>query len=367
MLTEQDLQELIAYTPDAPFLSVYLNTDPSTGAADNHKLALRQLLKPYHDEVPDDAARIERYIEHEHDWHGRSLILFSCTDDNYFQPFTIAVPVRSRARLLNRPYVKPLAQLLDQYGNYGVALVDRQGARLFHFHLGMLREQEGTLGESIRQSKDGGGSQASGRRGGPSEGGSPNETADRNIREAAQFAASLFNDNQVRRVLIGGTDANIARFQQELPKVWRSLVAGTFPMSMTAGYPQVLEKAVEIVSQVDREAEEKLVGRVITAAAKGHGGVVRLDDTLTAVHSGQVQTLIVDEGYRAPGFRCSGCGYVTSQDIDTCPFCGSGFDRIEDAVELAVRHVIRDGGEVEFIHDSEKLLEAGRIGGLLRY
>ena len=46
-------------------------------------------------------------------------------------------------------------------------MVDKQGARLFYFHLGELREQEGVLGESVKRTKRGGGSQAAGRRGGP--------------------------------------------------------------------------------------------------------------------------------------------------------------------------------------------------------
>jgi len=367
MLTETDLQELIAYTPDSPVLSVYLNTDPSMGTVDNHKLALRQLIKPYQEKAPDDVSHIERFIEHEHNWHGRSLILFSCSGDSFFLPFSIAVPIRSRARLLQRPYVKPLAQLLDQYGNYGVALVDKQGARLFHFHLGTLREQEGTFGETIRGGKDGGGSQSSGRRGGFAQQGNVDEATDRNLREAADFAAAFFAENQVRRVLIGGTEENAARFQEYLPKVWQSLIAGTFAMSMTASYPQVLEKAIEIVGVVDREQEARLVQQIITAAAKGHGGVIRLDDTLSAVHAGQVQILCVDEGFRAPGYRCTGCGYLTTQKVDSCGFCGGSYEKIEDAVEMAVRSVIQAGGEVEFIHDSEELISVGRIGGLLRY
>jgi len=367
MLSEHDLQELIAYSPPSPVLSVYLNTDPTSGTPESFKLALRQLVKPFADQAAEDAARIERFIEHEHDWRGRSLILFSCSADAFFRPFSIAVPVRSRARLLPRPYVKPLAQLLDHFGNYGVALVDRQGARLFHFHLGTLREQEGTIGEAIRHAKNGGGSQASGRRGGTAEQGSVEELAERNLREAARFAAAFFADNQVRRVLVGGTEENAARFQEYLPKVWQSLVAGTFAMPMTASSPQVLEKAVDIVSEVDREAEIRLVQQVITGAAKGQGGVIRLDDTLSAVHAGQVQTLCVEEGFRAPGYRCTGCSYLTSQPVVTCAFCGSRYEEIEDAVELAVRSVLRDGGEVEFIQDSDELAAAGQIGALLRY
>jgi peptide subunit release factor 1 (eRF1) len=106
---------------------------------------------------------------------------------------------------------------------------------------------------------------------------------------------------------------------------------------------------------------------VVTAAAKGREGVVNLDRTLAAVNAGQVQTLIVSEGYRAPGYRCRGCGHLTAQALADCPFCGGTFAEIEDAVELAVRRVMEEGGDVEVVRDSPLLERAGRIGGQLRY
>jgi hypothetical protein len=166
MLTEQSLAELIAYRPERDILSVYLNVDPSTGSADTYRLHLRQLLKEFEDRAAQDTEAILRFILYEYDWQGRGLAIFSNTADNFFRSFPLALPVRSRARLLNRPYVKPLADLMENYGNFGVAVVDKQGARLFHFHIGELQEQEGVLGEVVRHTKRGGGSQAAGRRGG---------------------------------------------------------------------------------------------------------------------------------------------------------------------------------------------------------
>jgi hypothetical protein len=153
-------------------------------------------------DLPDDLLRVERFIEHEFDWSGRSVAIFSCAADDFFRAYTLAVPVRSRVRVSDRPYVKPLADLLDFYGGYGVVLVDKQGARLFSFHLGELREQEGVMGEAVRRTKRGGGSQAPGRRGGTA--GQTNyaeEVAERNIKDAVDFAAH-FSDNNVRRILL---------------------------------------------------------------------------------------------------------------------------------------------------------------------
>jgi hypothetical protein len=319
-------------------------------------------------DLPEDANVVERYFDHTFDWSGRSVAVFSCAPEGFFKVHSLAVPLRSRVRISDRPHVKPLVDLLDSYGGYGVALVDKQGARLFHFHLGELGEQEGILGETVRHTKRGGGSQAPGRRGGVAgQTDHAEEVAERNVKEAADFAARFFAEKNVRRLLIGGTEDNIALFRTQLPKAWQSLIVGTFPISMTASHAEVLDRAMQVGREADRRRDVKLVDAVVTGAAKGRGGVVQLADTLGAVHEGRVQTLVIREGFRAPGFRCRGCGYITSTETRTCPFCGSEFDEIPDAVELAVRQVMRSGGEVEVLHDDRDLGSHGHIGALLRY
>lgn len=366
MLSESDLRELLDFPAKHPVLSIYLNTDPTEGSTDAFKSRLRGMLK----DIPlsEDVSDVERFFSHEFDWSGRSVAVFSCSPEGFFRAYTLAVPVRSRVRIDERPYVKPLADLLDSYGGYGVALVDKQGARMFYFHLGELREQEGVVGENVRHTKRGGGSQSPGRRGGTA--GQTNyveELAERNLKDEAEFASRFFSENNVRRVLIGGTEDNVSFFRSQLPKAWRSLVVGTFPMSMTASHSEVLERAMEIGRQAELQREKKLVNTVITSAAKGRGGVVGLEDTLSAVHEGRVQTLLIHDGLRAPGYRCKGCGYITLKKLDACPYCGNEFEKIPDVVEMAVRKIMQGGGEIEVLHDNEGLEQHEQIGAMLRY
>jgi len=366
MFSEKDMQELLDYQAKSPVLSLYLNLEPSEGSADTLRLKLRSLLKEA--DMPEDAFVIERYFDHHFDWSGRSVAVFSCVKEDFFKAYSLAVPLRSRVRVSDRPHVKPLVNLLDSYGGYGVALVDKQGARLFYFHLGELREQEGIMGEAVRHTKRGGGSQTPGRRGGFSGmTDHADEMAERNIKEAAEFAARFFSENNVRRILIGGTEDNIALFRSQLPKAWQSLVVGSFPISMTATHAEVLERAMQVGREADLRRDKKLVQAVTTGAAKGKGGVVRLDDTLGAIREGRVQTLVVRDGFRAPGFRCTSCGFLTSSSDGACPYCSGEFEEIPDAVELAVRQVMRSGGEVEVLNNAQELELQGDIGALLRY
>jgi peptide subunit release factor 1 (eRF1) len=94
---------------------------------------------------------------------------------------------------------------------------------------------------------------------------------------------------------------------------------------------------------------------------------MKLDDTLRCVHEGRVQSLVIREGYRAPGYRCQGCGYITGEKHENCPFCGNTFEQIPDAVEMAVRQVMQQGGDVEVLHEDQNTERFGHIGAILRY
>jgi peptide chain release factor subunit 1 len=366
MFTEHDLRELLEYKASHPVLSVFLNTDPSQGSADAYKLRLRSMLKDVG--LKNDVQNIERYFDFEFDWSGRGVAVFSCEQEGFFRAFSFAVPVRDRVRKGDRPHVKPLADLLDFYGGFGVALVDKIDARVFYFHLGELLVEESLTGESVRRTKRGGGSQAQGRRGGTA--GQTNytaEVAERNIKDAADFASRFFGEHNVRRVLIGGTEENVNHFRNQLPKAWQSLVVGSFPISKTANQSEVMERALQVGQRAERRRQSQLIQTIITNAAKERGGVVNLEDTLRAVHESRVHTLMIRKGYRAPGYRCQGCGYLTSEELDRCPFCENQFDQIPDAVELAVRRVMQDGGEVEVLRDVDEFEDFDSIGALLRY
>lgn len=366
MFTENDLQELLKYQARHPLVSIYLNTDPVLGNADTHKLHLRALLKDlaYH----EDSEVILRYFEHTHDWSGRSVAVFSCAPEDYFKAYSMAVPIRSRLRVSDRPFVKPLADVLDSYGGYGVVLVDKQDARLFYFHLGQLQEQQGMAGEVVRRTKRGGGSQAPGRRGGSA--GQTDyieEVADRNVKEMVELTTRFFSENNVRRILIGGTDDNVALFRSQLPKAWQSLVVGSFPISKVANQTEVLAKAMQVGKEAERMREVSLARSVVTSAAKGRGGVINLENTLFAIHEGRVQTLLIRDGFRAPGYQCQSCNYLSSLPMETCPFCGGKIKEIPDAVELAVRRIMQTGGEVEVLQSDQVIEGFEQIGGLLRF
>ncbi len=361
MLTENDLRELLDFSAAAPVLSLYLNTDPSEGNTDAHKLRARSMIKDIN--LPQDVEAMIRYLDHEYNWSGRGVAIFSCAPAGFLRAYPVGVPVRSAVHISDKPSVKILSGLLDNYGGHGVVLIDKQGARLFHFHLGVLVEQEGVVGEAVKHVKRGGSSSLPGRRGGSSARGM-DEQVDRNMKDAVDFAVHFFESKKIRRIIIGGTDENVKQFRGLLPKAWQSLVVGSFAISLTANPTEVQARALEVSVQAEERREADLVDNLLNSAAKQSSAVTGLAETLDAANQGRVQLLVVTEGLRKVGYRAKENGALVHKlpagDED-------GFEKVYDVVDLAVNAVMRSGGEIEVVSQNAALDKAGSIGAILRY
>ena len=369
MFKQEDLRDLAVIRSETPTLSVYLNVDPTERTTDEYKLSLRQMLKQAEGlAAADDIAAVERFFDHEYDWSGRGVVVFSCVRDEFWRAYSLAVPVASGVTVARKPYIWPLAALVDAYGSYAVALVDRQEMRLFLFGIGELQTSEEYVGEEVRKLKRGRGSSGgAGRRGGaPISSRHEMEVAQRNIREAVKVLERFWRKHEPQRLIVAGADPTVVQFREELPKALREKVIGSFSVDLDASELGVRDRSLELLQHVEEERKATLVEAVFTAAAKGRGGVIRLADTLGAAHEGRVQTLVVARGYQRPGYQCQHCGYITDQALDICLFCGGQFAEIPDAVEALVTKVIEDGGKVEAVDDQPKAAEFG-VGALLRY
>jgi rubrerythrin len=318
-------------------------------------------------DLPEDVQAIENFVSLEYDWAAKGLVVFSDQAGNFFKTYQFNLSVPNQVYVGKHPTIRPLVRLLDTFTGWGVVLVDKEGARLFSFNLGELGQIDGVTGEEVKQLKRGGGNAMPGRMGGADVSSKIENIIEKNIKEVINEAMDFFDRYHVRRIMIGGTDDNIARFKEELPKSWQSLVVGEFPMSMAANEDEVLEQTTKEALEAQKKMNKSLVSQAVTLAAKGSNGVIGLIDTLNAIREGRVRILFVDQDFEQEGYHCNGCGYLTIQTLDTCPFCGGTFDKINKAVEMAVRETLQKNSEVKVMTDVEALKEAGNIAAILRY
>ncbi len=123
MFTQDHLQELLSFSANGtPIVSMYLDTDCSQQPAETIKLQVKGMLRELNGANEQDAEVIERFLDHSYDWTKPGLAMFSCAPSDFFKAYPVAVSFRNRLRVGQKPYVKPLAHLLDYYAYYGVIL-----------------------------------------------------------------------------------------------------------------------------------------------------------------------------------------------------------------------------------------------------
>jgi hypothetical protein len=313
-----------------------------------------------------DINAIKRYVDLEYDWSGRGLVMFSRQAEGVWWALSLAVPVRNSVTAAHKPYISPLVELDGFYGRYVVALIDRQGGRFFLFQMGELIAQEGAMGKDVRHTRRGRGSSVVGMRGGSQVSGRKEaELVQRNLRDIAGVLAEFCQRHRPRRLLIAGSEHTVAQFRELLTAKLQTIVVGTFTAEMEASGNEIRDHAFAILKELGEKRREEVVKAVITAAAKGMNGIVGLDQTLSAANEGRIQVLVVEHDYHAPGYQCESCGYLTTQKLDKCVFCGGHILEIADAAEAVTSQVVEKGGTVEVV-DNETIEEA-HIGALLRY
>jgi peptide chain release factor subunit 1 len=363
MMQEQDLQELAELVSDgAPILSLYLNVDPHRRSTEEHKLSLRRLLAKAAEQgaMPADIDRVERFFDHEYNRQGRGIACFSWQTQGFWRDYALLVPVEDFVFVGLRPYVKPLSDLWDNYDRFGVVMVDREGARALVYHLGALEDSAGTLGAEVKRHKQGGWAAQKLQR-------YEDQEAKHNLKDAAEWADGYLRQHKATRVVLSGSDGNLAQFREVMPRSLQDRVVGQINLDMNASPAQVWDRAFEVTIAAQRQTESELLAQVITLSHKGGTGAIGLADTLAALQRGQVHQLLVDRDFHQSGNQCSNCQAVITEELDACPYCGGKLVATGDAVNLAVQRALDTGLKVSVLDHTPQLEEAGGIAAVLRY
>lgn len=361
MLSQVDIQQAVEFEDhDYPVLSVYLNVDPQQRSVESYRLALRNLLNKADKAAKTDVERIQNYVEMGYNRQGRSLVLFSCAAADFWWAHSLQAPMADKAFVSYRPYIRPLATLLDTYERYGVIHVDQEGARLYVFHMGDLESADGYLGEEVKLHRAGGWSAQQYQR-------QEMQQARQNLQDAAEMAESLYRRTDTRRLILAGTEKTVARFKELLSHRLRSMVVGQINAGATASPATIRDEAQELVQKAADDEAQALTDQVITAAHKGGNAILGLAETLTAVQTGRAQHVVVLADYEQPAYRFVDSGYILLELNEQSELASGKVQSLPDAVDSVLRRALAQGIGVTILDRHPALAAAGKIGALTRY
>lgn len=361
MLTEYDVRQAVEFeSHENPVLSVYLNVDPQQRSVEKYRLALRNLLDNAANADPEDLRRVQNYIEMGYNRTGRGVVLFSCAAKDFWWAQSFAVPVEDSVFVSFRPYVRQLARLLDTYERCGVVHIDQEGARLFLFNMGVLEAADGYLGEEVKLHRSGGWSNPRYQR-------HEMAQARRNLQEAAEIAEEFYRESGTRRLILAGTEKNVARFRELLSNRLRKMVIGHFSADANASQSDIRDKALEMAAKAEAQEAAMMADLVLATAQQGGNAVLGLVDTLTAVQHGRAQHVVALADYSQHAYRFVDSGLVVLELSEEGDLASGRIQDLPDAVESTLRRALAQSINVTLVDRHAGLAQAGKLGALTRW
>ena len=363
-----------------PVLSVYLSLEPGPGTLRSIPTRLKDMLSEIKEDA-DELARdqrmslrsdIEALSKSSTSFAsdlGRGVAIFKSSGAGIDEHIGLPGPVRDRAVVDVYPYLRPLEAMLDHYRRFCVAVVDARFASIFRFRMDRLESWEemrsSAIGEEdFRKANYGGFSGYDERR----VRAHADELLVRHYREIATRLDDLFDEKPGYDLLIvGGPEVHAAGVVDALPPPLTKCLAGTFvidPHTMTAA--TVLEHSKRVAESYETDEQERLLTRLIDAAASRGAAVIGLDRSTEATNARAVETLVVQADRTTPGSVCDTCGWIAGPKEVTCAACGAEVAWVPDIIDALGESVRTNGGRIQHVVVDSKLAEE-EVGAFLRY
>lgn len=378
MISDQDIKQLRRYTPDSDscMLSLYLNVDQSNAANLNRgfETSFESLCRQVLDNQDSDQAgrqrfeaecRLIRQFLRDYVPKGKTLVVFSDSKKSFWWQRDLQVVLPSGLRWSQKPWVRPLLELVEGHDRLAVVLIDKQRARIFAGDTGEIEQQLEILSDVPNRHSTTGSDHIMSQ-------GQMERDHDNHVQSHAKRTAdelsSLIERLKLEKVVIGGPVEATSVFIGSLPKRIQQMVIGTISAPVEAGTDRVISEVRNVQDKAEQEDEAKIVDAMITAAMKGDKAVLGLSDTLFAIQEGRVYRLVVARDYRAEGKECGSCHVLIADGLDDCSFCGGKLDAAPDLINRASHRVLDMGGKIQLVAgEAAAKLAGARIGALLRF
>jgi peptide subunit release factor 1 (eRF1) len=363
-ITEQDVRVLAGFKGrSTPVTSLYLDVDGRRhpNPKDHEQRLARMLKRVKGSAAPDDVRRIERHVRTGLDRSTtRGLAVFSCDADGLWNAIELPVPVRDQVVVNHTPHVRQLEAVLDRYRCVGVLLADRQRARAYVFELGVPIARREVVDELPRHEDDGGEyvrDQVSDKAA---------AVAHRHVKHAAEAAFELHQQHPFDHLFIGAPEKVVGDLERVLHPYLKDRLVGRVHVAPGASDDEVQQAVFTAEAEASQRHQQALVTRLRDAVGAGSGGVAGLKPSLAALVERRVDTLLVSDGYEAPGWRCPSCAFLGAMG-PACPLCATPMEKLNDVVEAAIEEALTQSCTVELCAGNADLDVLGRIGALLRF
>ncbi len=332
------------------YVSLYFD-GKDTKFIQHREKAVQSVLK--NDELENFMKTIEKIKTYLKRNDNGNIAIFASHRHNYFKSVSLPVNIQNALIVDTSPYVRPLAELADEWKAFTLVLLNSNHAKIFSVSCGEILGEDDISADIMNKHKKGGMSQARFQR----------------LRRGSihTFLTEVLEDLEKiaeENILLAGPGQTKKEFLEMLPKKLQDRVVGLIDIDINDTY-DTLKKSFILMTERGEQEQDALLEHLKKEILKDGLVAYGIDSVLEAVKNGQVGLLLVEKGYKARGWVCEHCQMVGKGISTTCPSCGNRTSEA-DVVEEIVEFAERTDAIIEFT-SHEDIKKLGHIGALLRY
>ena len=130
---------------------------------------------------------------------------------------------------------------------------------------------------------------------------------------------------------------------------------------------QVRRQSEHLLSAFRAHRRQGLVKEAIGEAQRNGRGALGLRRVLRSLQTGEVQTLLLAQGFAAPAAECLKCGHLDSHIVQHCGVCGAETKELEDVADALLGMAVRSAIEIVHVGADPEFEKVGNIAALLRF
>lgn len=364
-----DLRELSKIrTKKYPLITFYFTASSPFEWKEEANIFLKSMASKHEEKLPKeliksfkkDVKKIKDYINYKLGKAVRSLAFFVSGGEDLFKFYQIPFPITNMFYLENTPYLKPLANTLDNYGKYILVILHVDYSCIYVIDRTDIVEgicEESKIPAKTRKAgwknleKPG----LERRRG---------EYIKKNYKAIARMVKDNINKD-ISRIIVAGTDKNVKMFLKLLPNHIKDIVSATFQFDIHDNDSKIIEKSLKEELKSEMKADRRLIKQLKRLGREKVA--VGLYQVLVTLQRGQIIKLIIHHKFGEPGWLCKNCGYLGSGGSKVCPMCKVEMSEVKDIVDEVVSKAIEYDIEVDFVSEKEFIDNFGGIAAILRY
>jgi peptide chain release factor subunit 1 len=288
----------------------------------------------------------------------RAVAIYACEPAGLLEVVALRRAIASRVVVGRTPAVEPL--VAEAGGErWAVVLTNRRLGRIFRGDAAEVAETDRIEDDVHSQHDQGGWSQARYQR-------SVEKDKSDHLQHVADVLFEIHKAGDIDRLLVGAPEELVGEFEAKLHPYLRERCVGRLHLDVeNSSGEDVRNAAATEIDAFQARQEREALDRLVQGVGRGTRGASGLDEVLRALNEARVDTLLVAEGFAAPGMRDRDTGLLYADGAERPG--GHRVDRVDDVVEPAVEKAIEQSARVLRVSHHDDLGPLGGIGAVLRF